>query len=85
VNAFLTTGVAHTTVFDSNNENRKIDQGASCRGGACVTEVTGAALTSFCSNPANSLAGSRMVAAFPAVDLDTTGGDVAATIELECQ
>jgi hypothetical protein len=85
VNAFLTTGQARGTVYDSNNENRRIDHGASCRGGSCVTQVTGATLSSFCSNPANSLAGARMVTAFPVVDLDSTAGDAAATIELQCQ
>jgi hypothetical protein len=85
VNAFLTTGSAQGTIFDSNNENRKIDQGASCRGGSCVTLVTGAPLTSFCSNPANALSGSKMVTAFGAIDLDPTAGDAVATIELQCQ
>lgn len=85
VNAFLTTGTARGTVFDSNNENRKIDQGASCRGGSCITQVTGAGLSSFCSNPAASLSGARMVTAIGVLDLDTTAGDTVATVELQCQ
>jgi hypothetical protein len=87
VNAFLTTGTARGTIFDSNNENRKIDQGASCRGGigVCVTQVTGAPLTSFCSNPSASLSGSKMVTAIGVLDLDSIAGDTVATVELSCQ
>ncbi len=85
VNAFLTTGVAHGTIFDANNQNRKIDQGASCRGGACVTEVTGTPLTTFCSNPSASLSGAKMVTAIGVLDLDSTAGDTVATVELQCQ
>lgn len=85
VNAFLTTGTARGTVFDSNNENRKIDQGASCRGGSCITQVTGVGLSTFCGNPAASLSGSRMVTAIGVLDLDSTAGDTVATVELQCQ
>ncbi len=85
VSAFLTTGTARGTVFDANNENRKIDHGASCRGGSCVTQVTGVPLTNFCANPANSLSGSRMVTAIGVLDLDSTAGDTVATVELQCQ
>lgn len=85
VTAFITTGTARGTVFDSNNENRKIDQGASCRGGTCVTQVSGVPLTNFCANPSASLAGVRMVTAIGVLDLHSTAGDTVATVELECQ
>lgn len=85
VNAFLTTGTAHGTVFDANNQNRKIDQGASCRGGSCVTEVSGATLSSFCTNPSASISGAKIVTAIGILDLDTTAGDTVATVELACQ
>ncbi len=85
VNAFLTTGTARGTVFDSNNENRRIDQGASCRGGSCITQVTGSTLSTFCSNPSASLSGAKIVTAVPVLDLDSTAGDTVATVELQCQ
>jgi hypothetical protein len=84
VNAYLTSGTARGTVFDSNNENRKIDQGAGCRGGSCVTQVSGAGLSTFCSS-GGSISGGKVVTAFPAIDLDSTAGDAAATVELQCQ
>jgi hypothetical protein len=82
--AFLTTGIAHTTVFDANNSNRKIDQGASCRGGTCVTEVTGAPRACALID-GGTLTGLKSVTAFPAVDLDSLAGDAGATVELTCQ
>lgn len=85
VNAFLTTGTAHGTIFDANNQNRKIDQGAPCRGGSCVTEVTGATLGTFCANPTSSISGAKIVTAIGVLDLDSTAGDTVATVELQCQ
>jgi hypothetical protein len=84
LSAFLTTGTARGTVFDANNENRRIDHGVSCRGGSCVTQVTGAP-RSCALIDGGSLAGLKSVTAFPAVDLDSLAGDAGATVELTCQ
>lgn len=86
VQAYLTSGQAEATVFDSNNENRRIAQGAGCRGGSCVTRVNGNPATALCSNPVSgSLNGIKFVTAFPAIDLDATAGDAVATVEMTCQ
>ncbi|GIW43515.1 MAG: hypothetical protein KatS3mg077_0797 [Candidatus Binatia bacterium] len=83
--AFLTTGTARGTVYDANNTNRKIDEGAACYGGTCVTRVTGAPVTAFCADPQASLAGVKMVTALTVLDLHSLGGDTAATVEVQCQ
>ncbi len=86
VDAFLTTGQARGIVYQSNNSTKKMDEGQSVKGGTAKTQVTGTPLTAFCSNPTGStLAGSKMVTAFPVLDLDTTAGDTVATVELTCQ
>ena len=86
VDAYLTSGQAESTIYDANNENRKIAQGAGCRGGSCTTRVTGATLPSLCTDPINgSLTNGKIVTAFPAIDLDSTAGDAAATVEMTCQ
>jgi len=86
VEAYMTSGQAEATVFDSNNENRRIAHGAGCRGGSCVTRVTGNPATALCMNPVSgSLNGVKFVTAFSAIDLDATAGDAVATVEMTCQ
>jgi hypothetical protein len=84
--AFFTTGTARGTVFDANNSfNSRLDHAVSdCTN--CITQVTGVPRAcSAITMPAGSLTTLKMGAAFPALDLDTTAGDVVATIEAECQ
>jgi hypothetical protein len=83
--AFLTTGTARGTVYDANNVNRKIDHGASCYGGTCVTEVTGAPAGSFCADEQATLSGTKLVTALTVLDLHSMAGDTVATVELQCQ
>lgn len=83
--AFLTTGVARGTVYDANNADRKIDQGAPCYGGNCVTEVTGTPATAFCADPQASLSGTKLVTVLTVIDLHSLAGDAVATVELQCQ
>ncbi|MCX8072781.1 MAG: hypothetical protein N3C12_10065 [Candidatus Binatia bacterium] len=83
--AFLTTGTARGTIYDANNQNRKIDQGAPCYGGSCVTEVSGSPPAAFCGDPTASLVGTKLVSVLTVVDLHSFAGDAAATVELECQ
>ena len=85
VRTYLTTGVAHTAVFDANNvADTRLEQGApGCAN--CITEVTG--LPKSC----NSITGSggmtnvKFVGALPLVDIDASVGDAAVTIEIKCQ
>ncbi len=83
--AFLTTGTARGTVYDANNFDRKIDHGASCYRGSCVTEVAGIPVTAFGADPQASVAGTKLVTALTVLDLHSIAGDTVATVEVQCQ
>ncbi len=84
VRVFFTTGTARATIFDANNVGGNlIDQGAS--GCDCTTQVTG--VPKACSQitgASGDLDNLRMVGGFAVLDLDSTAGDAAVTIEAEC-
>lgn len=82
---FLTTGTAHTTVFDANDipDNLLDDHATGCTN--CTTEVIGAPRSCNLINGNGGLVNLKMVAALPVIDLDATVGDAGVTVELRCE
>jgi hypothetical protein len=86
LSVFLTTGTAHATVFDTNNQPDNLLDHLATGCSNCVTEVTGAPRQ--CSNitgSSGSLRNLKFAAALPVVDLNTDVGDAAVTVEITCQ
>jgi hypothetical protein len=82
---FLTTGTARSTIYDAkNSSNSLIDHMAAGQCPSCVTQVAGAPRACALVD-STGVASMKMVAAFPALDLDSTAGDGAVTIEANCQ
>ncbi len=84
VRAFLTTGVARATVFDANNtDNNLLDHaGAGCS--TCITQVTGAVRSCSSIIVSGRLTNMKVVTSVPFVDLESSIGDAAATVEIKC-
>jgi hypothetical protein len=84
LNAFLTTGDARATVYDTNATADSLldDHATGCTN--CVTQVTGVPRT--CTNILGSggLKTLKVVGAVPVVDIDPTYGDAAVNLEITC-
>ena len=91
LNAFLTTGTARATIYDTNGISNNLMDHLTAGSPAtsycsnCITQVTGATRT------CNQLTGSqgtkdmKLVGALPVIDIDTSVGDAGITIEVTCQ
>ena len=81
---FMTTGTARSTIYDAKNTSNSLldHMGTGCT--SCITQVLGAP-RACASIDGTSLASMKIVAGFPALDLDGTAGDGAVTIEATCQ
>ncbi len=85
VRAYLTTGTARGTVYDTNNSSDSLldQQGNGCSN--CQTQVNG--VSKSCNSMVNGsgLNGMTMAAALVALDVDSTAGDAAVTVTATCQ
>jgi hypothetical protein len=82
--AFITTGTARATIYDANNSGNNLIDQAHSTCSDCITQVAGS--SPGCTQIVNtSLSGFKFVTAFPGLDLDSTAGDAAVTIEASCQ
>lgn len=86
---FLTTGTARATVYDANNiSNNLLDHlnGFGALGCSnCITQAIGAPRSCTSINGASGVRDLKLVSALAVVDIQTSVGDAAVTMEIECQ
>jgi hypothetical protein len=85
LNAFLTTGTARATVYDSNNVADSLldDHANTCS--SCVTQVIGVPRSCSNINTASGVKNLMLVGALPVLDVDPSVGDAGVTVQVECQ
>ena len=85
IRAYLTTGTARGTVYDTNNsaDNLLDNGGAGCAN--CITSVTGALKSCNSMINGSGLNAMRMAGALVALDVDSSAGDAAITLTATCQ
>jgi hypothetical protein len=83
--AFLTTGTARATIYDTNGIADNLLDHVTTGCSNCITQVTGAPRS--CSNimGGQGVKNLRLVGALPVIDVDASVGDAAVTMEIECQ
>lgn len=83
--AFLTTGTARATIYDTNGMPNNLLDHVTTGCTNCITQVTGAPRS--CSNITGSggLKTLKLVGALPVIDIDASVGDAAVNMEIECQ
>lgn len=86
---FLTTGTARATVYDTNNiPNNLMDhltQFGALGCSNCITQAIGAPRSCTSINGASGVRDLKLVGALAVVDIQTSVGDAAVTLEIECQ
>lgn len=85
IRAFLTTGTARATVYDTNGIPNNLLDHVTTGCTNCITAVTGAPRS--CSNITGSggVKTLKLVGALAVLDIDATAGDAAVNLEMECQ
>lgn len=85
IRAFLTTGTARATVYDTNGIPNNLLDHVTTGCTNCITAVTGAPRS--CSNITGSggVKTLKLVGALPVLDIDAAAGDAAVNLEIECQ
>ena len=85
IRAYLTTGTARGTVYDTNNsDNNLLDQtGSGCSN--CITQTSGALKSCNSMITGSGLNGLKLAGALVALDVDSTAGDAAITLTATCQ